>query len=76
MELIFFLVAGMVLCSGFRMRIMVITHQVLFFISAHTELKTLSEGLESIGSWEKAQPGQLIPPAKGMFCTVWHCAVQ
>ena len=60
-ELIFFLVAGTVLCFGFRMRIMLITHRCFSCCWAVLTLVkdfSASHALPA-RSWEGAQPGQL-----------------
>lgn len=67
MELIFFLVAGMMLCCGCRMRIMLITHRCF---SCSWAVLTWSQGLlgsfwagrgQQKKSWPKVSKGMVLP---------------
>ena len=82
-EIIFFTVAGIVLCFGFSMRIMLITHRCF---SCCWAVFTLNQGLssshalpaEKVGDAQEAGKGHSQDSwpklAKGIFHTIWHHA--
>ena len=84
-ELIFFLVAGIVLCLGFSIRRMLITHWCLQLLLSSVQTKSRifqllmpsqQEGWRGTRSWEGTQPGQLTQTGqRGIPYHVTSCPV-